>query len=710
MNFHLLTGKSKVQPFRKKASSVLIMILISTMITMFSASVVLADTSLISSQTFQPMVSGGVAHSLYLKDGIIYAWGSNDSGQLGDNTNITHFMPVQIRGFNGKSIKQVVAGTYYSLAVDSEGNVWAWGNNAQGQLGDGSQTNRNYPVQIAGLGDVTAVAAGTAGSLALKKDGTVWQWGEGSQLTPAQITELTDIEQIAAGEHHYVVLKKDGSVWTWGKNNNGQLGIGSFEDSAKPVQVQGLGSGLQISSGLDHTLVLAKDGSVYSWGANDAGKLGNENTLNQALPQRVKGLDSNVVKVSAGYFHNLALTSEDQLMAWGTNYYSLLGDESAGDYRAKAMPVKFTEGLPILNFAAGGYHNLVVSSYDPYSNQIAVYSWGLNDAGQLGDGTVFHEAALTQAVVFEPQFIFHRIAGKDRIQTAVAVSREGWFYGAETVVLSRDDDFPDALTGVTLADAYYAPILLTNKQTISPQTREEIARLQPKKIILLGSTGALSQEIEDELAKSYQVIRLGGQNRYETASAIARQLKENNLLKTDKAVIAYGQNFPDALAVSSLAAYQKIPILLTETRQLPEATQNSLTELGIKETIIVGGTGVIGNEVEGVLPAPIRYAGADRYATALEIARQMNADSSLIYVATGKDFPDALAGAAFAAWTNSPIVLVDKSLPDGFWTNYNVIPKHEIMVLGGPGVVPVGVFNEFNQAFPLREYSYSLVD
>lgn len=397
-------------------------------------------------------------------------------------------------------------------------------------------------------------------------------------------------------------------------------------------------------------------------------------------------------------------------MAWGTNYFSLLGDESTEDHRAKAMPVQLTEGIPVLNFAAGGYHNLVISSYDPFSNQTAVFSWGLNDAGQLGDGTVFHEPALTQAIVLEPQYIFHRIAGKDRIQTAIAVSRESCFYGAETVVLSRDDDFPDALTGVTLAEAYYCPILLTNKQTLSDQTEEEIARLRPKQIILLGSTGAISQEIEDELAESYKVIRLGGRDRYETAAAVARHLKENNLLKTDKAVIAYGENFPDALAISSLAAYQRIPILLTETRQLPDATQNSLTELGIKETIIVGGTGVVGNEVERVLPAPVRYAGGDRYETALEIARQMNADSHLIYIATGKNFPDALAGAAFASWTNSPIVLVDESLPDGFWTNYNVVPKREIMVLGGPGAVSVEIFNEFNQAFPMRELSYSLVD
>lgn len=655
------------------------------------------------------MLSGGVHHSLYLNGGALYAWGGNDFGQLGDGSNISRFLPVSNRQLSGLLI-QVDAGAFHSLGLDKDGHVWAWGLNDQGQLGDGSTTNRNVPFQIPNFDGVIAIDAGIDGSVALKQDGTVWQWGKDAGLTPTQVSNVSGVVQIAAGDH-YVALKEDGTVWAWGINDRGQLGDGTFNSSSTPVQVQGLNSVSVISASFDYTLALTREGTVYSWGGNSQGKLGIGNTTNQATPQLVQGFDRKIKEVSAGYFHSLAMTEDGKLMTWGSNSYALLGDGVTDRYSTKAIPVSYTEGLSIPYFSAGGFHNLVVSnefnsSYYVYN----VYAWGYNEAGQLGDGTLFHEAALTQVVLEPTQNVGHRIAGKDRIQTAIGVSREAWYYGARTVILSRADDFPDALTGAPLAEAYAAPILLTNNQTLSPETAEEIERLHPNQIFLLGSTGAISESIQVQLEKSYKVTRLGGQDRYETAAEVARYLKENNLLKSTKAVIAYGQNFPDALSVSSLAAHQGIPILLSETHQLPEVTQKALIDLGVKETIIVGGTGVVDSKVEESLPSPVRYAGSDRYTTAMEIAQNMNADSHLIFIATGKDFPDALAASAFASWTNSPIVLVDDKLPEGFWSNPNVAPKRQIILLGGEGAVPKTVFDELNRAMPLKFYDYSLVE
>ena len=158
-----------------------------------------------------------------------------------------------------------------------------------------------------------------------------------------------------------------------------------------------------------------------------------------------------------------------------------------------------------------------------------------------------------------------RLAGSSRTLTAVEISKEGWPNGASAVILTRGDDFPDALSGSTLATAYNAPILLTDSKVLSSETNSEITRLNPTTVYILGGTGAVSAGIETSLKAKYNVIRLAGSSRYETAASIADYLKDSGKLTTTKAVIAYAQNFPDALAISFWAAHNGVPILLSET-------------------------------------------------------------------------------------------------------------------------------------------------
>ncbi|WP_425806855.1 cell wall-binding repeat-containing protein [Desulfitobacterium sp. Sab5] len=166
-------------------------------------------------------------------------------------------------------------------------------------------------------------------------------------------------------------------------------------------------------------------------------------------------------------------------------------------------------------------------------------------------------------------------------------------------------------------------------------------------------------------------------------------MKDHNLISGNKAVIAYGENFPDALAVSSIAAHEHIPILLTDKVVLPDSTSQELKTLGMTQTIIVGGTGAVGTTVESSLPMPTRFSGSDRYATAIAIANGMGVDPNLVYLATGNNFPDALAGSVLAARTNSPIILVDSSLSvdAGKWLWDHSRDVKEFYVLGGSGVV-----------------------
>jgi Putative cell wall-binding domain len=307
------------------------------------------------------------------------------------------------------------------------------------------------------------------------------------------------------------------------------------------------------------------------------------------------------------------------------------------------------------------------------------------------------------------QLTTERLAGASRIQTAIEISKEGWPNGSSAVVLTREDDFPDALTGSTLAAAFDSPILLTDNKTLSPEADSEIIRLHPSTVYILGGTNAVSASIETYLSKKYKIIRLSGSSRFDTAVAIASFLKEVGKLKTTKAVIANAQNFPDALAISSWAAHNSVPILLSDTKTISEPTSNALSDLGINQTIIVGGSGVISPSVESKLPNPVRYGGTNRYDTAVKIIKGLELEVDNIFVATGENFPDTLAGSALAAKTGSAIILVGTTL-DSSVQNFLIEQMgkvNKIYVLGGFGVVSSSTISDFIQKLGL---SYAILN
>jgi len=235
----------------------------------------------------------------------------------------------------------LAGGIYHTLALRSDGTVWAWGQNGAGQLGDGTTTNRKTPVRVLELTDVVGVA-GSNHSLALKSDGTVWAWGynNSGQLgdgtttdrnTPVQVLGITGVVSIAAGTWHNLALKNDGTVWAWGYNNNGQLGDGTTTLRTTPVQVLGITGVVSIAAGSWHSLAFKNDGTVWAWGYNNYGQLGDGTTTQRNTPVQVSGLTgiaglTGVVDIAAGYFHSLALKSDGTVWAWGSNSEGLLGN------------------------------------------------------------------------------------------------------------------------------------------------------------------------------------------------------------------------------------------------------------------------------------------------------------------------------------------------------------------------------------------------
>jgi putative cell wall-binding protein len=251
-----------------------------------------------------------------------------------------------------------------------------------------------------------------------------------------------------------------------------------------------------------------------------------------------------------------------------------------------------------------------------------------------------------------------RLAGDDRYATAVKVSQAGWATTG-TVILARGDDFADAVAGVPLAHQLNAPILLTQTNSIVSATIAEITRLKAERVIILGGPGAISDDVMGELeGRGLVVERIQGADRYETAVRIAERLASEGA-EFDTAIIAVGTNFADALAASSYAAMRGQPILLTDTNYLPQATKDAIAKLGIKNTVVCGGPGAVSESVFAQLPNPKRVFGNDRYLTALELAKEfMPKSTKHVYVATGLNFPDAVAGGVLAAKNNSGVLLV----------------------------------------------------
>lgn len=297
-----------------------------------------------------------------------------------------------------------------------------------------------------------------------------------------------------------------------------------------------------------------------------------------------------------------------------------------------------------------------------------------------------------------------RLAGGNRYATAAAISQKGWTT-ADCVILTSGENFPDALAGTVLASVKNAPILLSERKELSKETQAEIARLKAKKIFILGGTSVIAQEAEDRLAKDYSVTRISGSDRYETAVKLGKiVLQEAGVKTVDTVILATGANYPDALAIAPYAGNHTIPVLFTNGQTFNKNVIDTLQEWKTQKVLLAGGTGVISTEVENILKEEMkltvtRLSGKDRYLTSLAIAEYFekykqegtsSETSALIKasLATGENFPDALAGAALAAKEKMPLLLAKK---DGVSTEilYYLKAKslEKLYVYGGEGVI-----------------------
>jgi alpha-tubulin suppressor-like RCC1 family protein len=343
-------------------------------------------------------IGSGRYHCLAVKinTGKGYAWGYNVAGQIGDGTTANASYAIATKGVNGVGslldVTRITGGTAHSVALMEDGTLRAWGDNAYGQLGDGSTTDRVTPVAVSGLGGVSAVVSGSYHMLALLANGTIRAWGRNNQgqlgdgtmnahSLPTQVPDLAGVTQIASGDYHSLALRSDGSVWAWGDNEYGQLGDGSTTDRLAPVETIGL-TEIGVATGDAHSLALSSSGLVWAWGSNGSRQLGDDTSTDRTTPILVKsssgtGFLNGVLRIAAGTHHSLAIRLGGSVWAWGSNQNGRLGD---GTTSTRDLPIQVI-GLSNIVAIAGYHHSLAVKADG------TVWAWGRNGLGQLGDGT-----------------------------------------------------------------------------------------------------------------------------------------------------------------------------------------------------------------------------------------------------------------------------------------------------------------------------------
>lgn len=349
--------------------------------------------------TISAIAAGGYHTCALTQAGQVQCWGDNIEGQLGDGSTVNHGTAQEVVGLTN-TVRAIATGVYHSCALVEVGAVQCWGSNAFGQLGDGTTTSRSTPVQVVGLeSDITAIAAGGGHSCALTAVGTVLCWGDnaagqlgdGSTTNRAQPTPVSGLSSavtaIATGDSFTCAITEEGSVYCWGDNADGQLGNGGTGTSAIPVEVVGLSDAvIAVSAGIYHACGLTKSGGVECWGHGGAGQLGNGSQLERSTAVAVPGLERNVTSITAGGWHTCALTRAGGVLCWGNNNQGQLGGLD-GPIRLLPMGI-IGLGSGVTLVAAGGAHTCALVQADRLS------CWGDSSTGQLGDGNFTRFSAL----------------------------------------------------------------------------------------------------------------------------------------------------------------------------------------------------------------------------------------------------------------------------------------------------------------------------
>jgi len=470
--------------------------------------------------------------------GGVNCWGNNHDGQLGDGTNIDRSTPVQASSLS--NVKSIAAGYGHAVALKTDGTIWTFGWNGFGQLGDGSYANRSQPVQSSGFSNIAAIAAGYGHTVALRNDGTVWTVGDNHvgqfasgdttpdrATAPAQAIWISGVAAITAGNDFTLALKGNGMVWAWGSGSFGQSGSGTPDARWFPYEVTEQSPGPPPVGTLSLP-TFDPDGGAYS--------------STQAVRIRSSNAEAGISDVSTGGSHFLVRLSDGSFYGWGNNYYAQLGFSPGGPL---PDPAKYTITTPlqvsvpsgVVAHAAGGNHNLLLKSDG------TVWAWGASFQGQLGVAVPNASFRTTIEQVSGLTGVKAIYAGG---ATSIAVKTDGTVWGWGDITPS---------SGLTSAQPVQLSNL-TNAKSISPGAAHILVVKSDGTVSAWGynSNGELGNGTNNNSSTPVPVSGLSG------VSTVASGGDFSLALKSDGTVWAWGANVYGQLGIGADFSAHNTPV------------------------------------------------------------------------------------------------------------------------------------------------------
>ena len=341
-------------------------------------------------------IDAGQTHSCGLTSaGQAWCWVRNAAGQLGDSTAAPTSVPVSV--FQpGLTFVKLTSGAVHNCALDSSGQAYCWGYNADGRLGDSTYVNPLIPVAVLPMGGVAfaSISGGNAHTCGLDAAGQGYCWGNNSYgqigdstlvgpATPIAVHQPAGVvfSSISAGASHTCALATTGQAYCWGYGGDGALGNNSALGSRIPLAVQGGLSFTLVTTEYSHTCGLTSAGQAYCWGRNDSGQLGDSTLTNRSVPTAVhQPAGVTFASLATGSAYTCGLTSAGQAYCWGNNQYGSLGTGNTTAYRtptAVAQPA----GVTFTAVRTGAGHSCGLDTGGQ------TWCWGRNQYSQMGDGT-----------------------------------------------------------------------------------------------------------------------------------------------------------------------------------------------------------------------------------------------------------------------------------------------------------------------------------